>query len=229
MESLVKPKISVVILAAGEGKRMQSQLPKVMHELKGKPLIEYVVSAVEAVELGKPLVVVNALSLAVQKYLGDRAEYVIQSKQLGTGHAVAVAESAAGKAETILVLNGDMPAIARVVRGPTGNLEKIVEYKDANQREGAERELNTGCFCFQAAWLWPTLKRLENKNAQGEFYLVDVVRLAIAEGARISAITVAPAEAIGVNTKEQLSFLEKPQFDDRKKEYLEFMCMMKKM
>lgn len=107
-----KSKIGIVILAAGKGKRMQSELPKVMHAMHDKPLIEYVVSAVE--ELGiKPVVIVPDDSSLVREYLGDRAIYAVQAERLGTGHAVSMAESElAGKYDHIIVLYGDMPFIS---------------------------------------------------------------------------------------------------------------------
>jgi len=116
-------KIGVVILAAGKGKRMNSNKLKVMHELKGKPLIDYVVSSVE--NLGgqiKPVVVVCAEDNSVQDYLKDRADYVVQSERLGTGHAVSVAENfLQGKADSIVVLYGDMPFIT------TDSIAKLME------------------------------------------------------------------------------------------------------
>ncbi len=106
-------KVGVVILAAGKGKRMQSDKLKVMHELNGKPLIDYVIDAVEKSEIdGKPVVVVCAEDPAVQDFLGTRAEYVIQKERLGTGHAVSIAEEKLkGGVDTIVVLYGDMPFI----------------------------------------------------------------------------------------------------------------------
>jgi bifunctional UDP-N-acetylglucosamine pyrophosphorylase/glucosamine-1-phosphate N-acetyltransferase len=104
-------KIGIVILAAGKGKRMQSELPKVMHPLHDKPLVDYVVSATEALGT-KPVVIVPDDSNLVREYLGDRADYAVQAEQLGTGHAVSVAEDAlAGRVEHVVVLYGDMPFI----------------------------------------------------------------------------------------------------------------------
>lgn len=104
-------KIGIVILAAGKGKRMQSELPKVMHPLRGRPLIDYVVNAAEELKI-KPVVVVADDSNLVREYLGDRADYVVQTERLGTGHAVQMAEgSLNGKVDNVLVLYGDMPFI----------------------------------------------------------------------------------------------------------------------
>ncbi len=104
-------KIGVVILAAGKGKRMQSELPKVMHPLRGKPLINYVVKAVEGIKI-KPIVIVPDDSDLVREYLGKRADYAVQTERLGTGHAVQMAEEKlSGKADHVVVLYGDMPFI----------------------------------------------------------------------------------------------------------------------
>jgi bifunctional UDP-N-acetylglucosamine pyrophosphorylase / glucosamine-1-phosphate N-acetyltransferase len=106
-----KQKIGIVILAAGKGKRMQSELPKVMHVVRNKPLIEYVVSAVEKIGI-RPVVIVPDDSNLVRDYLGERADYAVQKEILGTGHAVSVAENAlAGKCDHVIVLYGDMPFI----------------------------------------------------------------------------------------------------------------------
>lgn len=106
-----KQKIGIVILAAGKGKRMQSELPKVMHSLRDKPLIDYVVSAVEKLGI-RPMIIVPDDSNLVREYLGERADYAVQTEILGTGHAVSMAENAlAGKCEHVIVLYGDMPFI----------------------------------------------------------------------------------------------------------------------
>ncbi|MDO8626471.1 MAG: NTP transferase domain-containing protein [Candidatus Magasanikbacteria bacterium] len=243
--------VATVILAAGEGRRMQSALPKVMHELSRKPLIEYVVKAAEDSGVAGSLVVVaSATGQAVQDYLGERVSYVVQSQQLGTGHAVAATEDffkeQSDEIESMVVLYGDMPFISpqsikrltgehiakrnvltvmtatvpnfegtnsqfkdfgRIVRNSRGEIEKIVEYKDASVAEKNIGEVNTGFFCFDAPWLWSHLKLIRNSNDQGEYYLTDLVGLAIQGGYPISTVLVEVSEAIGVNTKEQLERL----------------------
>lgn len=117
---------AVIILAAGEGKRMQSELPKVMHELNGKPLIDHVVSAVEQAGFGKPVVVVSAKNSLVQDYLKERATYVVQAEQKGTGHAVQCAkEILYTRADTIVVLYGDMPFLR------AESIQRLVEQHTA--------------------------------------------------------------------------------------------------
>lgn len=239
-------KVGVVILAAGKGKRMQSNMLKVMHELNGRPLVDHVVEAVEKSEIdGKPIVVVCAEDPAVQNFLGERAEYAIQKERLGTGHAVAITEEKLkDKVDTVVVLYGDMPFIkpesirqlverhkernnkltlmtvkvddfndwrvgladyGRIIRGGEENhIIKIVEKKDATPEELEIKELNPAFICFDAAWLWENLKLLKNNNAQGEYYLTDLVGAAFAEGQKLSSVNIDPKEAIGINTKEHL-------------------------
>lgn len=238
-------KMGVVILAAGEGKRMQSELPKVMQILNGKPLIEYVVRAVKETGLvERPVVVVGASHTIVQEYLQDRARYAIQREQLGTGHAVSATEHLLkDQAEQIVVLYGDMPFItsrsieklaaehaknnntitfmtvtvpdfigwrryfydlSRVVRDKNGAVIKDIQMKDATRDELQVRELNTAYFCFRASWLWKHLKEVRNNNVQREYYLTDLINMAIQHGERVSTLAVEEKEAVGINTAEQL-------------------------
>lgn len=240
-----KSNIGVVILAAGDGKRMKTGIPKVMNLLKDEPLVAHVIKSVEQAGFGvKPTVIVCANHTLVQDYLGDRAAYVVQEKQLGTAHAVSCAESTLqGKAESVIVLNGDMPLISsgslqhlakmheeykdvltmmtvvapdfsgwrsqfadfgRIKRDETGNILGIIEKKDASPEELAITEINTSFFCFDAGWLWNNLKMLRNNNAQQEYYLTDLVKLAREQGRRIGTVSIDPKEAIGINTKEHL-------------------------
>ena len=239
-------KVAVVMLAAGHGKRMQSvDRPKVMHSLGGKPLIGYLSDTVQSLGFGiKPVVVVGINKEVVIDYLGDGFDYVEQAEQLGTGHAVARAESILrGNAEDVLVLYGDMPFIktesirqlidehveknntltlmtatvpdfsgwyaqfysfGRIIRAPSGQIVNIVERKDACEEELRITELSTCRFCFKAEWLWENLKNLQNNNAQGEYYLTDLVRFAFKQEEKFSAIPLTPKEAIGVNTQDDL-------------------------
>lgn len=243
--------VGVVILAAGLGKRMQSAKLKVMHELNGRPLIDYVVSAAELSSVRrKPVVVVCNDDSAVQNFLGERAEYVVQSQRLGTGHAVMMAEAdLKNKVSQVVVLYGDMPFVrpesisnlvarhkerkniitlmtvvapdfddwreslagyGRIIRGGIDNhISGIVEKKDAAAEQLLVKEVNTGFYCFDCEWLWPHLHQLKNTNAQGEYYLTDLVSLAVAEGAKISSILIDPREAVGINTVENLAIAEK--------------------
>lgn len=243
--NLLENKIGIVVLAAGKGKRMQSDTLKVMNELNGRPLIDYVVQVAENLDLAeKPIVVVRAGNPAVQNFLGDRAQYVEQEEQLGTGHAVGTAENILkDKVDHVVVLYGDMPFVTadsikklidkhleknneltlitvvvpdfnewranlydygRVVRGVDGHIVGIVEKKDAAPEQLEIKEVNTSFFCFKSDWLWENLQKLKNENAQGEYYLTDLVKLAFESGAKLSAVSVGSREALGINTKEHL-------------------------
>lgn len=243
-------KISVIILAAGKGKRMQSDKLKVMHELGGKPLIEYAISALNLINLSvKPVVVVCADDSSVQDYLGDRAEYVIQNDRAGTGHAVQICEpTLINKVDHIIVLYGDMPFFkpdsikklaeehlerenivtlatstvldyngvnaplndyGRIIRDEYGSISKIAEKKDLLPGQEKIKETNVGCYCFSSDWLWKNIKKLKNDNAQGEYYLTDLISLAIGDNQKISSINIDSKEAIGINTKEDLEIAHK--------------------
>lgn len=234
--------VNIIILAAGKGTRMKSDLPKVMQELKNQPLVEYVVTSVEKLGI-KPVVVVSEDNI-VRDYLGDRAEYVIQGEKLGTGHAVMQAEKLLkDKIGNVVVLYGDMPFIksesieslvkihnenkskitlmtvkisdfeneykdfydfGRVFRNQEGEVEKIVEKKDASEEELKITELNTSYFCFDNIWLWENINKLKNNNVPGEYYLTDLVEIALQGGEKISTVEISPEEAVGINTKEGL-------------------------
>lgn len=237
-------KIGVVILAAGDGKRMKTGIPKVLNLLKGKPLVQYVVESAVATGFGsKPIVVVSANHNQVQDTLGESAAYAIQDKQLGTGHAVRSAEALWSSFDHVVVLYGDMPFVSaaslqklvsehqaagnsmtfmtttvpdfsgtnayfsdfgRIVRDASGALVKNVQKKDATPEELHITELDTSYMCFEKHWLQKHLADLQPTNAQQEYYLTDLLMLALREGVKVGTVSVPPAEAFGVNTKEHL-------------------------
>ncbi len=233
--------LSVVILAAGQGKRMRSALPKVLHCLGGKPLLEHACLAARELRPDEIHVVYGHGGGVVRDALARlEAQWVEQDRQLGTGHAVAQVLPSIGSDETVLVLYGDVPLITpetlarlikaseggqlalltielpdptgygRIVRDPTGRVRRIVEERDASPEERAIREINTGMMAVSAALLKPWVARLENQNAQGEYYLTDVIAMAVEEG--IAVETVRPAstyEVMGVNDRAQLAELER--------------------
>lgn len=242
-------KVGIVILAAGDGKRMKTGIPKVMNLLHGKPLIGHVVDHVlESGLVEKPVVVVSAGHNLVQEYLGDRAVYVIQDKQLGTGHAVACAETELkNKCDSLVILYGDMPFItasslkklveshisnkniltmltitvpdfegwrkyfydfSRIIRDKNGEIIEDVQMKDATKEELTITELNPCYFCFDSKWLWSHLKQLKTDNTQAEYYLTDLVKFVMVEGAKLGTVQIDPTEAIGINTKEHLEIAE---------------------
>lgn len=242
-------KIAVVILAAGQGKRMNSSLPKVMHMLKDKPIIGHIVSAFEKLKsVGKIIAVVPSTHTLIQDYLGTRVEYCIQTEQKGTGHAVQCTEDVVkGNFENVIVIYGDLPCITsksldclvqkhadeknhitmmttlvqdynewrapfftygRILRNDQGSIQEIVEYKDANEQQKNILEVNSGLYCFDSNWLFDHLKKLNTNNVQGEYYLTDVVKMALEQGQNVSSVFLDAKEALGVTTQEDLRTLE---------------------
>lgn len=241
---------AVIILAAGQGKRFGSPLPKVLAQVGGKPMAAWVVKAVrQSGVTDRPVVVIGAGGEAVRTALGDGCDYVDQDQQLGTGHAVAQCrKSLEGKADAVLVLYGDQPLVrgstirtlvnahererpnitmmtikvpdfddwrrpfasfGRIQRDRSGNLQGIVEVKDAQPQDLKITELNPAYFCFDGAWLWPQLEKLSNRNAQGEYYLTDLVGMAIQEGKKVETVNIPnPEVALGANSPEDLKQLE---------------------
>ncbi len=240
---------AVVILAAGKGTRLNAtDTPKAMFELRGKPMVSYVVDTVKHAGFSNDRIclVVGFHKEKVMDYFGKMVTYATQQEQLGTGHAVAATEAILkGTVEDIVVLYGDMPFVttgsverliarhrernntvtlmtvtvpnfedqyaplysfSRVIRrAADGHIDHLVEMKDATPEELKITELNPCYFCFKADWLWENLKKLDNHNVQKEYYLVDVVKMAIEQDEKISSIEVSPQEAIGINTPDDLS------------------------
>jgi bifunctional UDP-N-acetylglucosamine pyrophosphorylase/glucosamine-1-phosphate N-acetyltransferase len=232
--------VQVVILAAGQGKRMYSNLPKVLQPLAGKPLARHVIDTVRELAVDKLLVVYGHGGEAVRSAL-DSSDilWARQTPQLGTGHAVAQALPLLDAAGQTLVLYGDVPltkastlmrllqagkeglsiltvnlpdpgGYGRIVRDAAGKVQRIVEEKDASPEERQIREINTGIMSIPSRHLADWLGKLSNKNAQGEYYLTDIVALAVADG--IPVRTAQPDgewEVLGVNSKVQLAELER--------------------
>jgi bifunctional UDP-N-acetylglucosamine pyrophosphorylase/glucosamine-1-phosphate N-acetyltransferase len=232
--------LSVVILAAGQGKRMKSDLPKVLQPLAGRPILAHVLDAAKSLKAEAIHVVYGHGGDQVkQKLSQEPVNWVLQAEQLGTGHAVAQAITAIPDAHRVLVLYGDVPLVrratleqliksssadalglltvvladpsgyGRVVRDGAGNVVRIVEQKDANTKERAINEVNTGLIAAPAGSLRKWLAALRNDNAQGEYYLTDIIVMAVRDGLRINPV-IAPTEAevLGVNDKVQLAQLE---------------------
>jgi bifunctional UDP-N-acetylglucosamine pyrophosphorylase/glucosamine-1-phosphate N-acetyltransferase len=233
--------LQVVILAAGQGKRMHSDVPKVAHPLAGRPLLAHVIASAEELHPGRLCIVVGHGADAVKSRIdAPKASWALQEKQLGTGHAVMQAMPALAPGGTVLVLYGDVPLIApatlralveasnggklailtqeidnpkgygRIVRDAAGRVARIVEEKDANERERAIREVNTGIVAAPREKLEKWLAGLSNDNAQGEYYLTDIVAAAVADGVPIEVRQPAAAhECLGVNSKSDLAALER--------------------
>ncbi len=232
--------MNIVILAAGQGKRMHSNLPKVLHPLAGKALVSHVIDCARQLSPQTLCLVYGHGGDAVRTTL-DAPDllWALQEPQLGTGHAVQQALPHLKGDGTTLILYGDVPLIrtetlktliqaahgalailtveladpsgyGRIVRNEAGQVIRIVEQKDASAEERSIREINTGIMAMPTARLGEWLSRLSNNNAQKEYYLTDIVSMAVAEGLPIH--TTHPKkewEVVGVNNKVQLAELER--------------------
>ncbi len=230
-----------VILAAGQGTRMRSSQPKVMHPLMGLPLVWYALNATQIATREKPMLVIGHGADQVRQWVGDAADFAFQDQQLGTGHAVLQAESLLhDKTEFVLVTTADMPLLTsetlsdlihdhsqhastdtpvtlltvitddsrgfgRVIRNQQDEVVSIVEEALASPEQLAIKEYNASVYCFNANWLWQALKRIPI-SPKGEYYLTDIVALAIEDQLRVRTMTIAdPDETIGINTRIHLA------------------------
>lgn len=239
--------IQPIILAGGKGTRMESDLPKVLVPLAGKPLVKYLLDTVETVEgLEKPIVVVGYERQQVMDAIGDRAVFAVQEEQLGTGHAVRCALDKV-QSDHIIVLYGDMPfisaseisqmidthnknkAIITIATSTVDDLEDerknlerygriirenskvvgIIEYKDATDEIRSIKELNPSYFIINTSWLKNSIQRLESNNIAGEYYLTDIVKIAIKEGIEVSTVPLHYTSVLGANTRLELEVLER--------------------
>jgi bifunctional UDP-N-acetylglucosamine pyrophosphorylase/glucosamine-1-phosphate N-acetyltransferase len=236
--------LTQLILAAGKGTRLKSALPKVLHRLAGKPLIEHVVEAARPLNPSATCVVVGYEAEQVRSALSHLSlQFVVQDPQLGTGHAVQVASTFwKPLMGDLLVLSGDVPLIStqtlqrllehhtqsgasvtllstklqnptgygRVVRSPSGGVERIVEQKDATDDERRILEVNTGVYCFAIADLAQIIDALSADNAQKEYYLTDCIGLLKKQNKRLAAmICEDPSELSGINSRLELAELER--------------------
>lgn len=234
--------METIILAAGKGTRMKSKLPKVLHKVCGKPMLQHVIDAAKSAGSTREVVVIGNGAELVEKTISN-VEFVLQAEQLGTGHAVLCTKEKFANAEgTVLVLCGDTPLFTgellkkfvdkhtesraaatvltsqmpdatgygRIIRDDDGAFQKIVEHKDANSYERQINEVNAGIYCFDAKKLFAALTKVKNENAQGEYYLPDVLTILKSEGEKINAvITLDYKQTLGINSRVQLSEADK--------------------
>ncbi|MCX6780823.1 MAG: NTP transferase domain-containing protein [Candidatus Magasanikbacteria bacterium] len=251
MEAQNFSRVGIVILGAGEGKRMKCEgVPKVLVPLHEKPMISHILENLTSAPLHadpNPIIVVGFKAAVVKEALGDSYRYALQAEQLGTGHAVMQARDLAeGRYDHIVVLYGDQPYVtanvvntlvdthlaadatmsmmtievpnfegwragfynfSRVIRDEQGIIVRTVERKDATPEEMEIKELNPCIYCFRADWLWEQLPKLENQNAQKEFYLTDLLEVATKNGEPIASFVGDPIVALGANTRDELELL----------------------
>ncbi len=232
-------KLAVVILAAGQGTRIKSDLSKVLHPLAGRPLVTHAVETARALTDVRPVLVVGRGADAVRETVGDRAVFVEQAEQLGTGHAVLQArEPLQGQSSLVLVTCADVPLLTvetlrrlverqqknpgpitlltftnddprgfgRVMRDASGAVVQIVEDAVATPEQLAGRELNAGVYCFDADWLWTHVDHIPLSLPKREYYLTDLIGMAVIEEQRVEAVAAEDAaEALGINTRAHLA------------------------
>ncbi len=241
----MKTPVSVIILAAGKGARMKSDLPKVLHKVGGLPMLFHVSNAGKSINPEHMIAIVghgaNMVEEACEEY-NQNLELVLQMEQLGTGHAVMQAEdSLDGFKGDIVILTGDCPlmtnktvkkllnshqknnnaitflsaemedptGLGRVKRNANGEILGIVEHKDSTKEELKIKEINTGLYVVKSEVLFNLLKNVKNENAQGEYYLPDIITLALNKNLTVGTATTSNGKALlGVNSKDQLKFAE---------------------
>ncbi|BCS98555.1 hypothetical protein DSLASN_41870 [Desulfoluna limicola] len=233
-------KTAVIVLAAGKGTRMKSDKAKVLHEVHGRPMVDYVMASASEIAGSDVVVIVGHQAEAVKAAVAGqrKALFALQEEQLGTGHAVMCARDAIGPStRQVVILCGDVPLVraetlrrlvveheaagravsvlavsledptgyGRMVTGEDGALRCIVEEKDASAEQRAIQEVNSGIYCVDADFLFSALDKVKSDNAQGEYYLTDIVEIAVQEGAGAGIVIGGSArEVTGVNTVNDL-------------------------
>ncbi len=233
--------IAAIILAAGKGTRMKSDLHKVLHPIAGRPMLMHLMASVDALEPAKKVVVVGDKADQLEAALAGSAELAVQEPQLGTGHAVQMAEGAlSGFESDVLILYGDVPFVptstmqamidrlnaddkpavvvlafepdnaqqyGRVITDGD-RVTKMVEHKDATEAERAVKLCNSGLMAVKAQDLFALLARVTDDNAASEFYLVDIVNIANADGRHCAVVTTDPFDVAGINSRGELAAME---------------------
>ncbi|MEK7773392.1 MAG: bifunctional UDP-N-acetylglucosamine diphosphorylase/glucosamine-1-phosphate N-acetyltransferase GlmU, partial [Deltaproteobacteria bacterium] len=240
--------LAAIILAAGKGTRMKSKMPKVLHRVAGSPMLCYPLSILKGLRAKRVIVVVGHGAAEVRAAFADEpVEFVTQSEQLGTGHAVmrAVRELPGFRGD-ILILSGDVPLITketikalrtmhrgaslkkkpalsmvtalledprgygRVVRDENGAVVRVVEDRDCSPLQKDINEVNAGIYLASSGFLLENIGKVNNRNAQGEYYLPDLIGLAVKSGEKVSALThLYPEEVFGINNRVELALADK--------------------
>ncbi|HUT21743.1 MAG TPA: NTP transferase domain-containing protein [Anaerolineae bacterium] len=235
--------LASVILAAGEGTRMVSDLTKILHPLAGKPIARWMLDTVLELGAGETVFVVGKNSAQIRQILGDhRVRYVYQAERKGTGHAAMQARSALqGRSDLVLVCYGDMPLLeaetlrllvdnqraasavltiltlihedsrgfGRVIRDDAGHVLEVIEEKVCTPEQLAIQELNCGVYCFDGDWLWSHIDQIPLNPVKQEYFLTDMIGIAVADGQTIDPISIDdPDQVIGINTRIHLAQAE---------------------
>ena len=231
---------NAVIMAGGKGTRMHSELPKVLHTINGETMIKRDYDSIKKSGAERIVIIVGYRHELVEKEMEGLCEFAVQEPQLGTGHAVMQARQLKGEKGLTLVANGDCPCVrpstyaalykecedadmviltaelpeerpyGRVIRTDKGTVAKIVEYKDATDKEKEVREVNMGIYCFNNESLWEGLALLKNDNAQQEYYITDLVEILNGLGKTVKALTASDWQEVqGCNDQKELKMAEK--------------------
>jgi len=247
---MVHSDLAIVILAAGKGTRMKSRLHKVLHPIGGRSMLEHLMATVDELSPSKKVIVVGAGKEQVEAAVGDRAEIVLQEPQNGTGHAVQVTKDALdGFNGRVLILYGDVPMVSVqtmiemvkhsadvVVLGFTpddaktygrlkvnqdGNLDAIIEYKDANEEERSIGLCNSGIMAIKSEHMFDLLSALNNNNAAGEYYLTDIVEIANTNKLECAVTLASVKEVTGINSRGELAAVEKMYQQSRRQYFMD--------
>lgn len=234
--------LRAVILAAGKGTRMRSKLPKVLHKVGGKAMLQHVLDAADAAGAAEKIVIVGHGAELVESMVSEQGKIVLQAEQLGTGHAVMQTKDAlAGFTGTAMILCGDTPLLdgeelrkfyeahvqsgaaatvltafmdnpfgyGRIVRDADGNVQGIVEEKDADAQQKLIKEINTGIYCLECPLMFDVLATLTCDNAQGEYYLTDVLTKLNEAGKKVGGVVTEDSDMVmGINSRRQLAEAE---------------------
>lgn len=247
--------LKAIVLAAGEGSRMKSKTPKVLHKILDKTMLDYVIDTARESGAEQVCVVVGHGAEEVQAdAAGKGVSFALQKEQKGTGHAVMMAGGFIEDEKDMLILYGDTPLITaeslshlakthraegngvtvvsavlddpagygRILRDTAGGFRKIVEHKDASEEERRVKEINTGIYIFNGKALRGALQKLDNRNAQGEYYLTDCLESILRDGGKVGVVTAADAdEFFGVNSRVQLAAAAKIMRDRTNRRHME--------
>lgn len=226
--------IKVIVLCAGKGTRMKSEKAKVMHEIMGQPMSKYIYDIAKEISNQKPLFVVGYKKEQIEEYFKDNVDYIEQSVQMGTGHAIMITKDYINEEDNVLILCGDTPLIkketikrlidenskkdaviltsivdnpygyGRIIKDSKGNFDKIVEEKDATNEQKNIQEINAGMYLVKGTLIKENIEKLTNDNSQKEYYLTDLFEMLKKQNKDIATFLIDKQEILGVNSRVQL-------------------------